>query len=556
MKNLAIILLCLALAAPIAAVTAATDYDVVILNGRVMDPETQFDGIRNVGVKDGKIATITKKKITGAETIEATGHVVAPGFIDTQAHSQGSEWGVKVQLRDGVTTPMDFEIGAINVAAWYADKEGKWQANFGTVAAHEYHRMRVLDKMPLPDPVDVWKLSELRAQSYKENDIPDWAETASNLEQLNAILQGLDDELRDGALGVGSTMGYMPKGVTTFEMWNAQKVAANYGRTFAAHVRFQGNTTPPTEGTLGAFEQLANGISLNAPTLLSHNNNFGWWELEERLQLLREQGYNVWSEYYPYTAGSTTIGSEFLKPDKIELAGMSYERVYNPQTGKFMSRAEYDRIVAEDPGFIIVGFIDARKPWLTMWLRTPHMVVASDAMPPVDAEGNYLTWDDPYEKYSGHPRTAGAFAKVLRLGRENDVALMHTLAQTSYWSAKHLGDAGIEAMKVRGRMQEGMVADITIFDPKNVTDNATYKAGENGRPSTGIPYVLVNGTIVVKDSKVQKVFPGQPIRYPVEAKGRFKPLERNAYIKSIIGVDYIDLDAETLGEEDVYSGKK
>ena len=199
MKKLTILLLVLSLAAQTTRVAAAEDYDVVILNGRVMDPETQFDGIRNVGIKDGNITTITKEKIAGTETIDATGHVVAPGFIDTQAHSQGSEWGVKVQLRDGVTTPMDFEIGAINVAAWYTEKDGKWQANFGTVAAHEYHRMRVLDKMPLPDPVDVWKLTELRGQSYQENDIPDWAETVSDLEQLNAILKGLDDELRDGA---------------------------------------------------------------------------------------------------------------------------------------------------------------------------------------------------------------------------------------------------------------------------------------------------------------------------------------------------------------------
>jgi N-acyl-D-aspartate/D-glutamate deacylase len=191
-----------------------------------------------------------------------------------------------------------------------------------------------------------------------------------------------------------------------------------------------------------------------------------------------------------------------------------------------------------------------------MWLRTPHMVVGSDAMPPVDADGNYLTGDDPYEKYSGHPRTAGSFATVLRLARENDVALMHTLSQTSYWSAKHLGDAGIEAMKGRGRMQVGMVADITIFDPENVTERSTYKAGENGLPSAGIPYVLVRGTIVVKDSKVQNVYPGQPIRYPVEAKGRFKPLERSSYIKGILGVDYVDLDHHALGKEDVYSGKK
>ena len=283
---------------------------------------------------------------------------------------------------------------------------------------------------------------------------------------------------------------------------------------------------------------------------LSHNNNYGWWEIEERLQLLRAQGYNAWSEYYPYTAGSTTIGAEFLKPENIKAAGMSYERMLNPQTGEFMNREEYDRIVADDPGFIIVAFIDAREPWLPMWLTVPHMTVASDAMPPVDKDGNYLKGDDPYEKFSGHPRTVATHAKVLRLARENDISLLHTLSQLSYWSALHLGDAGLESMKVRGRMQEGMVADITIFDPETVTDNATYVAGKNGLPSTGIPYVIVNGTIVVKDSKVlDGVNPGQAIRYPVESKGRFKPLERNTYLKTLIGKEYINLDDETMGPE-------
>ena len=516
----------------------------------MIDPETSFDGVRNVGFKDGRIATITKSKITGKETIDATGHVVAPGFIDTHSHSSGSEWGVKVSLRDGVTTPMDFELGAINISKWYGDKKDRWQANYGTVAAHEMQRMRVMDRMKFPDPVDAWKFAALRAESYKENGKPDWSETTSNLEQLNDILQGLDNELRDGALGIGSTIGYVSKGVTTFENFNVQRVAANYGRVFASHVRFQGNTTPPTEGVLGALEQIANGVALNQPILLSHDNNYGWWEIEERAQMLREQGYNIWSEYYPYTAGSTSIGAEFLKPDTIEKFGMTYERMFNPQTGNFMNRAEYDKIVAEDPGFVVVAFIDARQAWLKMWLRMPHMVIGSDTMPPLDAKGNYLTWDDPYEKFSGHPRTAGTFAKVLRLAPEHDVSLIHALSQASYWPAKHLGDAGIEAMKVRGRMQEGMVADVTIFNPETVTDNATYKAGENGLPSTGIPYVIVNGTIVVKDSKVLKgVYPGQPIRYAAQSKGRFQPLAKESYLKSIMGVNHVDLDDEALGKE-------
>ena len=93
---------------------AADDYDVVILNGRVMDPETMFDAVRNVGIKDGLIATITKDRIKGSETINARGHVVAAGFIDTHHHGAGNLWGMKVGLRDGVTTPMDLELGTIN----------------------------------------------------------------------------------------------------------------------------------------------------------------------------------------------------------------------------------------------------------------------------------------------------------------------------------------------------------------------------------------------------------------------------------------------------------
>ena len=151
------------------------------------------------------------------------------------------------------------------------------------------------------------------------------------------------------------------------------------------------------------------------------------------------------------------------------------------------------------------------------------MTVASDSMGGVGTDGKLLPWDADYTKYAGHPRTAGAHAKTLRMGREQGVPLMFTLAQLSYWSALHMGDAGLEAMKERGRVQVGKIADLTLFDPRTVTDKATYKAGENGLPSTGIPYVIVHGTIVVEDSKVLPVKAGQPIRYSVEQKGRFEP---------------------------------
>ena len=99
------------------------------------------------------------------------------------------------------------------------------------------------------------------------------------------------------------------------------------------------------------------------------------------------------------------------------------------------------------------------------------------------------------------------------VARETDVPLMQALSQLGYWSAKHLGDTGLKAMLVRVRIQEGMVADVTILDPETVTENATYEGGAIGLPSTGIPHVLVSGVIVVKESRVF------PTSFPVSLSG-------------------------------------
>ncbi|MGI9309792.1 MAG: aminoacylase [Gammaproteobacteria bacterium] len=514
---------------------SSDSFDVVILNGRVMDPECNFDGVRNVGIKAGRISLITAGEISGKETIDATGHVVSPGFVDTQVHGHGNLWGVRAGLRDGITSPMDLEYGNLNSADWYAAREGKWPANFAAAASHELHRMRVLDGLIFEGGIDAEGGLLARSDSYEENGIPDWAETQSTLEQINDIMAGIDEELRQGALTSASTMGYMAVGASTLEVFNLQKAAANYGRGSSFHVRLLGNNKPPYEGNLGNLEQMANGAALGAPVLISHNNNAGWWEIEERAQGLREQGLNVWSEYYPYTCGSTTIGSEFLKPEGMKLLGWGYEQMVNPRTGENMSEAEYHEIVAEEPGFIIIACIPEREEWLPMWLKVPHMTVAGDQMPPVDEDGNILDENDPFDAYVGHPRTMGSHAKTLRLAREHDVPLMQLIAQNAYWAAKHLGDAGLKAMQERGRLQQGMVADITIFNPETVTDNAGYKIGTNGLPSTGIPYVLVNGVTVVRDSKiVAGVYPGQAIRYPVEDKGRWVPLEKQSYLEDLL----------------------
>ncbi len=138
MKRLKILLGLLVLSLMMVMPAVAADYDLVINNGRVMDPETMFDDVANVGIKDGKIVAITKAQIKGKETIDATGHVVAPGFIDTHYHAM-DVFASKMALRDGVTTGMDLEAGSFNVKGWYDEKaKSGWQVNYGTSASLLY----------------------------------------------------------------------------------------------------------------------------------------------------------------------------------------------------------------------------------------------------------------------------------------------------------------------------------------------------------------------------------------------------------------------------------
>ncbi|MBY6185132.1 D-glutamate deacylase [Marinobacter hydrocarbonoclasticus] len=533
---------------------ANPSYDLVILNGRVMDPETRLDAVRNVGIRQGRIAVITADPIEGKQTVDAPGLVVAPGFIDTEQHGLGP-WGIKVNLRDGVTTQMDFEVGALNIDQWYAHRAGKTQANFGTVVGQEFARMRVHDGLALEGPnITMPYFFELRAEAAKDG-VDGWSTSRSSIDQMNAINAILDEGLRQGAIGIGSTIGYAQTGITTYEMLEAQRTAARYGRLTAVHHRFHPSAATPTEAPTGVNEVLVNAMVLNAPLQIHHDNDYGWWENEEKLALARAQGHNVWATYYPWIAGSGNYGASIVAPDTWEKAmGYRYEEtIYDPQLDRFVSKEEFLKFKAEEPGRTLIAYSPPRKEWLPMWTKVAHFVVAGDGMPGLDVDGNRLEWEAPYEAYAGHPRAAGTHAATLRIARENGVPLMHTLSQLSYWTAKHLGDTGLKSMQERGRMQEGMVADIVIFDADNVREHATYKTGSNGLPSSGIPFVLVNGVLVVENSRVRAdVFPGQPIRFEREEEGRFTPISREVWLDTYTiktNPPTLDLDDSALNPD-------
>lgn len=519
-------------------------YDLVILNGRVMDPETMYDAVANVGVKDGKIAVITQAKITGKNSIDATGHVVAPGFIDTHFH-----WtrpiGYKLALRDGVTTAMDLEAGVYGprVDDWYKMHEGKSQVNYGTASGHEFARTKVMQNLPDEDLLDApYSVVKGRASGTA------WFEKVATLDEGNRMLALIDEGLRQGALGVASTVGYLP-GATAREMFEVQRVGANYSRPTSVHLRYTPGTI--TTEPNGAQEILANAVALGAPAVINHFNNPGWQMVQELLVRLRARGHNVWGEIYPYAAGQTTINAAFVKPENwVEKLGNQYEKtMQDPLTGEFYTLEKYKKVLTEAPATQIVLY-KMSPDAIPDWCRLPGVVYASDAMMLPGGWDDEPKWDTPYEKIPNtHPRLAGTHGTCLRIAREQDIPLMQILAASSYNPAKYLGDTGLEDMKVRGRLQKGMVADITILDPKTVRDNATYAKGT--LPTTGIPYVIVNGTVVVKESAVLKdVNPGQPIRFPVEDKSRFTPLSlekwATKFLVAPVGFNGLDIDHEHM----------
>jgi hypothetical protein len=330
----------------------------------------------------------------------------------------------------------------------------------------------------------------------------------------------VDAGLAAGAIGMGSTLGYMRDGVSPREVFELQRLAGHYGRQTGAHFRY----TPGNEVTEsnGIQELLANASALGAPALACHFNNPGYNLVHEQLVRMRERGMNVWGEIYPYAAGSTALNAVFLEPEVwVDQLGYKYEEtIQDVATGEWYTQQTREEMLKKEPTRAVLVFKMPESAILD-WLRLPDVSLITDGMPLVPYDG--LSWDTPYDQLPNtHPRAAGTHAKALRLARENNIPLMQIVAMSSYNSARPLGKMGLKAMQERGRMQEGMVADVTIFDPETVTDNATYEKG--AQPSTGIPYVIVNGQIVVKDSTVLKgVNPGQPIRYEPE-KSRFEPL--------------------------------
>jgi hypothetical protein len=490
-------------------------YDLAITGGCVMDPESGLDAVRNVGVRDGKIEAITIEEITGKEVIDAAGHVVAPGFIDGHTHSANDAFGVKKGILDGRTTQLDLEAGAWPVDGWYERLEGKSLSNYGASVGHLGIRDSVFSNT-------VCTTGNLFLEMWKSKS--QWSVHHSTPEELEEILEKIEQGIRQGGLGVGTPIGYATAGLNAYEVNQAWRLAGKHGLFATVHGRFSSQALP-TEGILGTLEAIANASMHGAGILVHHYQAQVLNAVEDVARMVdqaRESGVKVLLEMYPYTFGSSVMMADYLHPENYQNnMGHTYGDITLVKTMKPLTKETYEEEVKKEPGATIL-FEHCKEEDMVKAMAWPSVCLGSDAVPYIDAEGSKdaeggmtVPYGCPDDEAHGHPRNAGTYAKVFRYVREQKLMpLMTAVAKSSYQLCQFMADCGVSQMASKGRMQVGCDADITIFDPDTITDNATR---ENGAlASSGIPYVIVNGVPVVKDSQiVEDVYPGKPVRRPV-----------------------------------------
>jgi N-acyl-D-aspartate/D-glutamate deacylase len=455
-------------------------YDLVILNGRVMDPESGLDGLRNVGVKGGKIAAISDQSLQGRTTIDAKGLVVAPGFIDLHEHGQEPR-NYEFQARDGVTTSLELEVGTEDVDAWYAARAGKSLINYGVSAGHIPVRMKVMR-----DPNDFLPSG-------------DAAHKRASAEQVAEMEKMLSKGLDRGALAVGMGIAYT-EAAGHDEIVRVFQVAAKYQAPVHVHIRYFGSKEPGT-GLAALEEVIAAAAATGAPLHVVHITSMGLLDTPQLIAMVegaRKHGLDVTTECYPYNASSTRLESSAFDPGWQEMRGITYGDIQWAATGERLTAESFERFRKQGGDVVIFGIPDSA---VRAAVANPEIMIASDGM-----------------RISGpkvHPRGQGTFARVLGhyVREEKALDLMPALRKMTLLPAQRL-EKRAPMFKDKGRIRVGADADITVFDPNRIIDKATYE--QPLQYSEGIEFVLVNGVPVVKSGQlVRDIFPGQPARAPI-----------------------------------------
>jgi N-acyl-D-aspartate/D-glutamate deacylase len=464
----------------ISAFAAAQQYDLVLEGGRVMDPETGLDAVRNVGIREGKIVRISSEALNGLRVVHAGGLVIAPGFIDLHQHGQDLA-SQRVKALDGVTTALELEIGAPDVAQFLKSKQGHSLIHYGTSASHVAARALVFGA-PLPAGTILPKSGPATDQ-------------AATPEQIEAMRERLRAELDAGGLAIGMGIQYTP-GATRLEVIDMFRLAADRRLPVYTHARSTGRVEPGS--AIEAVSEVIGAAAITgAPLHIVHINSTCLRDSLECLSMVegaRARGLDVTTEAYPYIAGMTAVNSALFNPGWREKLGIDYGQLVVPDTGEHLTKLRFDELHNSSTTQWVLIFANTQEI-VDKVIPHPLVMIASDGA-------------------EGHPRNAGTYSRVLAhyVREKGTITLMDAVRKMSLMPAEML-ERSTPAARQKGRLQEGADADIVVFDANTISDRATFE--KPMEPSVGVRYLVVGGTLLVDQGKiVPDVFPGRALLGP------------------------------------------
>ena len=447
-------------------------FDLVIRGGRVIDPESGTDRVADVGIVAGRVAAIADGPLDGKRAIDATGLVVVPGFIDLHQHGQ-SIANYEAQVRDGITTSLELEIGVEDIDAWYRDRQGKAHVNFGASISHPYSRqLAVLGYNP-------GLYGESLAAGLTES-------------QFDLLRRRIRRGLEQGAVAVGFGLAYTP-GAPQEEIVEIFRIAQEYGASCHVHMRTDHETFSNLEEVISAARETgaqAHVVHLNSSAL---DRVLDYLALIEKA---RASGVDVTTEAYPYNRGSTLIQSHLFNDWEERYSDEQLAEFIWVLTGESLTRETFPARRRQGGTIILPALY--KQESVRHAIANPLVMIASDGM--------WLSGG------RAHPRSFGTFSRVLgRYVREQGaLTLSEAIRKMTLMPAQRL-EKRVPSMRNKGRLRPGADADIVVFDPATVIDVGTY--ADPARAPEGIHYVVVNGRLVLDGGElVEGERPGRAVR--------------------------------------------
>jgi dihydroorotase-like cyclic amidohydrolase len=434
-----------------------------------MDPERGLDSVMNVGIVGGEIRAVTADIIQGRRTIDARDLVVAPGFIDLLSYDP-VEPGVWTKLADGVTTALAMHGGTTSPDRWYRSvAKQRPPLHYGASFFYNQARMQFV------------------GDRYARVTTP----------VREQIVKVTEDALRRGALGVSFSLEYFP-GVSAEEILPVMKLAARYSVPAFYHARYSDMIEPGTNFD-GLREIIGYAQATGAGVHIDHiNSTGGTFSMAKSLVLLdsaRARGTDVTACMYPYTYWGTYLNSARFDAGWQERFRIGYGDLQLGGSNGRLTRETF--LKNRELGKLAVAYAIPDEDNRTA-LRSPYVMIGSDAIL------------EP--GYNNHPRASGTFSRTIAVyvREQKVISLMEAIAKMTILPARRLESAS-DAMRRKGRVQEGMDADIVVFDAARIRDRATVEHPET--PSEGIRFVLVGGQVVLDETGLHKnIRNGSPIR--------------------------------------------